>query len=210
VLFVKELSIVHQSFCIYRIVGVNKGGIKGPGTKFLRFSGMLGQKAFVTGIESLFERTNNGVGLCSVRGLLSLAKDVPLRNAWAHTRFVEKYGVQASDDWMKDAQAVLKKAEPIAKACLSLTSKIRNTRVAHLEQPGPDADPALLPGLDASERIIELAYDFYLFIACGFLHSMGAERNDEAGQSLMELLKQRFDLSSAQYDLPHATADAST
>lgn len=205
VIFIKELAIVNQSYCIYRVVGINTKNIRGPGKEFVNFAGMLGQRAFVIGIDSLFERgkNNDGDGLCSIRGLISLAEKVPLTNQSAHVRFAQKYGVTPTDNWLNDVRLVLKKAGPIAKRCMTLTSRIRNTRIAHLEHPIPDSQPAMLPGLDASEKIIELAYDFYLFIACGFLHSMGSKLPDHAGLSLMDLLRQKFELSSALYDLPH-------
>lgn len=202
VLFIKELAIVNQSYRISRVVGINTKSLRGPGMEFIRFAGLLGQRGFVTGIESLFERLNNGAGLCSVRGLMGLAAAVPLTNKQAHIRFVQKYGVNPSSDWQKDVENVLKKTEPIAKACLGLTSRVRNTRVAHLAQPLPGSSSAVLPSLDASEKIIELAYDFYLFISCGFLQSTGAELPDYAGESLLEMLKIRFELPQAKYDLP--------
>lgn len=202
VLYIKELAIVYQSFCIFRVAGINTNTIKGPGREFVRFSAMLGQRSFAVGITSLFERKDEGTGLCSVRGLLSLTEGVPLLNQRAHVQFVEKYGIAPTDDWMKDVVKVLEKAGPIAQKCLSLTKKLRNTRIAHLEQPQREAPPAMLPSIDDCEKIIRLAYDFYLFIACGFLHSNGAALEDRAGTSLLQLLHQRFDCPDAKYDLP--------
>lgn len=202
VLFIKELAIVNQSFCVYRVVGINTRLLRGPGAEFIRFSSMLAQRNFVIGITSLFERKDVGAGLCSIRGLLSLAEALPLTSPAAHVEFVSKYGLVATGDWKADVQAVLKTAAPIAQKCLNITKKIRNTRVAHLAQPQPDSTNAQLPSIDDSERIIHLAYDFYLFIACGFLQSVGAQLEDHAGSSLLQMMRKRFELPDAKYDLP--------
>lgn len=207
VLYIKELATVNQSFLIFRVVGINTKSLKGAGTEFIRFAAMLGQRNFVTGIESLFERKDDGAGLCSIRGLLSLAKDVPLNNSAAHAYFVQKYGVQPTSNWMEDVEKVLKKERQMVKSCLGLTSKIRNNRVAHLAQPVSNADVAMLPSLDASEKIIAFAYDFYCFIACGFLNSQGADLPDKAGRSLFELIRKKFELPSAEFALPTEISD---
>jgi hypothetical protein len=201
VLFIKELAIVRQCFDIYRVVLINQN-VKGTGAEFIRFSAMLAQRNFVTGLESLFERTNGGEGLCSIRGLLTLANDLPLKNPSAHTEFVEKYGIQATSSWSNDVEKILKSERKMVQACLTRTSTIRNKRLAHLEQPSPNEGQATLPNLDESEKIIAFAYNFYLFIARGFLNSYGADLPAGAGHSLLQLLRKRFDFVNARFDLP--------
>ncbi|GEM_PF-1890548 len=202
VLFIKELYTVRASLDIFKIVGLNTNSIKGPGAEFLRFSSLLSQKAIVLGIESLFERTNDGSGLCSVRGLLSLARFVPLKDTEAPKAFVSKYGITPTTNWLADIEKVLEKQRPVVAACTRLTSKIRNQRMAHLAQLHPDAKPHMLPGVDACEQVIQFAYDFYLFIATGFLHSAGADLTKRVGTSLFSLLKKRFEIDGALQDFP--------
>jgi hypothetical protein len=203
VLYIKELAIASQSFDIYRVAGINNGKLIGAGSEFVRFSSMLAQGRFVMGIESLFERKDDGVGLCSIRGLLSLAQRVPLNISAAHIEFVEKYGVKPTSDWSVDVEEVLRKERPAVAECLRLTSKLRNYRLAHLVQPSQDEQTLMIPGIDASEKIISFAYDFYCFISRGFLQSQGAQLPDRAGRSLIGLLKQRFQLEDIQWNLPH-------
>lgn len=202
-LFIKELAIVKQSLDVFRVIGINIKHLKGPGKQFLNYASMFSQRTFVTGIESLFERTNGGAGLCSIRGLLLLAKEVPLTNKRAHYEFVQKYEIKASDDWMTDLEKVLEKQRPELKACLELTSKVRNNRVAHLSHP-QHQEVHMLPDLNTSEKAIAFAYDFYCFIACGFLQSgCPAKLPDEAGKSLLQLITVKFGLVDAKFDLPH-------
>lgn len=202
VLYMKELVLVSQSFDVYRVIGINVKQIHGPGKEFVAFSSLLAQHKFVTGIESLFERTDDGAGLCSIRGLLALAERVPLSNAAAHAEFVEKYGVNASANWLVDVETVLAKERPMVKECLSLTSKLRNNRVAHLAQPTVANQAQMMPSLDTSEKILSFAYDFYCFIARGFLYSQGAEIPETAGYSLLEMLKKRFSIENVVWDFP--------
>jgi hypothetical protein len=208
VLFVKELYAVRCSLDIMRIIGLNTNKLKGPGAEFVRFSSLLSQRTIVTGIENLFERNDEGtVRLCSMRGILSLAENTPLKNGEAAERFVHKYGVDATANWRADVEKVLVGQRPVVAACMKLTSPVRNQRVAHLSQPSIDGKPHMLPGIDACERIIEFAYDFYVFIATGFLNSAGgADLHDRVGKSLYALLKKRLEIEDALYDFPDAVS----
>jgi len=205
VLFVKELYAVRCSLDIMRVVGLNTNKLKGPGSEFVRFSSLLSQRTIVTGIENLFERNDEGAArLCSIRGILPLAEHVPLKNADAAKQFVRKYGVDATANWRADVEKVLVGQRPVVAVCMKLTGTVRNQRVAHLAQPSTDAMPHFLSTIDACERMIDFAYDFYVFIATGFLNSAGgADLTDRVGRSLYALLKKRFEMEDALYDFEH-------
>lgn len=207
VLFAKELYTVHASLGIFRIIGLNTKKLKGAGTEYVRFSSILSQRAVVLGIESLFERRNDGAGLCSVRGILALAQNVELKNLEAPKRFVRKYGIDPSSDWRSDVENVLEKQRPLIASCAKHTSKARNRRMAHLAQDAADAESFVLPSIDTLERVVQFAYDFYVFIATGFLQSAnGAELHDKVAKSLFTMLKERFEIHDARYDFEEEAA----
>lgn len=197
-LFAKELYIVKGSFDAFRIVGINVSKLYGPGAEFLKFSQILAQRSFVIGIESLFERKDQGDGLCSVRGLLLLAKKVELKNAEAVQRFTSKYDVNPTGDWFADIENVLAKQRPLIASFTKHTSKIRNMRVAHLAQPNGEESRYLIPSIDDCERIIDFAYDFYVLISSGFLGLGPASLSDAPGRSFLGLLKKRMEITDAK------------
>ena len=203
VLFAKELYTVRSSLDIVRVVGLNTHRLSGPGAEFVRFASLLSQRTIITGIESLFERKNDGAGLCSVRGLLTLTQNMDLRYFEAARRFANKYDVAATADCRADIEKVLEKQRSLVAACTTLTSKVRNQRVAHLAQLNGHEPPHMLPGVDACERVSEFAYDFSTFILTGFLNgAAGADMPDRVGKSLYGLLKKSFDINDARCDFP--------
>lgn len=203
VLYIKELANVHYALSIFKIIGLNTNKLRGSGTEFLRFSSVLAQRTLVLGIESLFERTNSGNGLCSVRGLRGLAEKVPLTNDRAAYRFLTKYGVQPTSDWQVDVEKVLDQQRPLVAECTRHTSRTRNQRMAHLVQTGTEPSaPLYLPSIDVLEKVVTFAHDFYVFIASGFLQGSGAELPDHVGNSLLGMLKERFQITDALSDFP--------
>ncbi len=207
VLFAKELHIVNSSLAVLRIVGLNTKKLRGPGTEFLRFARLQSERVIVLGIESLFERKDEGAGLCSLRGLLGLTRNVTLLNPEAVKRFAVKYGVQPTADWRVDIECALNRQRPLVMSCTRHTSRLRNRRIAHLSQPVAEAERFVLPSVGVCEQVIEFAYDFYVFIATGFLRSSsGAELHSKVGESLYALLTKRFEMKDALYDFEDGLA----
>lgn len=70
-----------------------------------------------------------------------------------------------------------------------------------------DAQSFVLPGIDTLERVIQFAYDFYEFIATGFLQNAnGAEPHDKVDKSLFMMLKELFEIHDARYDFEEEAA----
>jgi hypothetical protein len=201
--FLKELYLVHASLLVFRVIGLNAKAFSGPGAEFVHFSSLLAQRAIVLGLESLFERKDDGAGLCSVKGLLLVAQRLKLKNKTAATTFVAKYGVEPTDDWYSDVQKVLGKQEALIGQCVKLTARLRNQRVAHLSHPPLKPRQYLMPSVGTTEQVIAFAHDFYTFIVTGFLAcANGAELKNSIGESVFSLLKNRFGVQKAKYDFP--------
>lgn len=189
-LLIKELFIVKSSVGTFRVIGLNTKKLSGAGTDFLNFSKLQSQRMFVIGIENIFELgpKKNGEGLCSVRGLLSLAQEVGLKNSQALRDFLRKYKVDETDIWYEDVASVLEHVRPIVRECMKYTSNIRNNRVAHLSQSGVDPDYQL-PSVGLCEQIIEFIQDFCDFISVGFLGGgIPAQADDRIERSIHNLL----------------------
>ncbi len=198
--FLKELYMVHASHLVYRIVGLNAKKYRGAGAEFINFSQMLAQRTIVTGLENLFETLGDGEGLCSVRGLMRLAKPIEIRNHDALISFVTKYGGKSTGDWYSDVQTILQKERFRIGKAIKLTSALRNNRIAHLTH-SITPRQYTLPSIAETEQVITFAHDFYTFIAVGFLESSnGAELRLSIGKSLVSLLKDRFGVTDARFD----------
>ncbi|MBN9397432.1 MAG: hypothetical protein J0H83_19445 [Candidatus Melainabacteria bacterium] len=198
--FLKELYMVHASHLVYRVIGLNAKKYRGAGAEFINFSQLLAQRTIVTGLENLFEKLGDGEGLCSIRGLMRLAKPLKIKNKQALISFVTKYGGEPSDDWHSDVEKILSKERARIGKAIKLTSALRNNRIAHLTH-SVTPRQYMLPSIAETEQVIEFAHDFYSFITVGFLNSVcGAELRLSIGHSLVSLLRQRFGVTNARFD----------
>src|SRR5207249_10260460 len=90
------------------------------------------------GLAMVFEREEEGgYELCSVSGVLRLAKSTPIEEVAAAHVFADKYGVKRHDNWITEIDEVFAKQRPIIRRHLRLVTKARNTRIAHLQQVAP-------------------------------------------------------------------------
>lgn len=192
-----ELKEVHECLTIFRVLGINSRKIQGVGAQYLKYTSMLSQRTLVIGLENIFERGKDGYGLCSIRGVFSLAKKTDLQHQYALEAFLSAYGVQPSSDWKYDVEQVLKKMRPINKKRLAPISTARNNRMAHLTQ-GPRN--LTLPCIHDLEQLIKFAHDFHVFIAQAFINSSGFPLDDNYGRSLFGLLKERFEDAKFDFD----------
>ena len=125
------------------------------------------------GFDKVFERENEEDGkseseLCSIRGIFREAKLVPIRRPDACQRFVTKYGLKTSTDWIKDVETTLSQQRPKVAASMAKIAAVRNTRLAHLSQTPSKND---LPPIAAFEDLLSFAFDFHSFVTDAFLNS---------------------------------------
>jgi hypothetical protein len=126
--------------------------------------------------------------LCSLRGVYRLAKQVPIRDTARARSFVGKYDIVASQDWSRDVDEVFSRQRPWIQSHLKKISRVRDTRLAHIQQ---DAPSGVLPSIVAFEDLLRFAFDFHLFVNEAFLdthpHPIMNDRHVE--QSLLRLLE---------------------
>jgi hypothetical protein len=178
----KELWLIHSSLAIYRVIGLNAKAIP-PGDSFFGFVQTQSLSAVALGLGKVFEREqSNGYELCSVGGVFRLAKTVPIQNPSVAAEFVRRYGVNASTDWVSDIDQVFSSQRPRIAAHLRAIVRVRNTRLAHIQQMAPDVN---LPSIAAFEELLSFAFNFHSFINEAFLnvhpHPTLTDRQVETG-----------------------------
>jgi len=126
--------------------------------------------------------------LCSIRGVYDLAKQVQIRDIEQARAFVSKYGIGPSGDWIQDVEQVLSKQRPRIQRHLQRINRVRNTRLAHIQQGAPSGN---LPSIAAFEDLLGFACDFHSFVNEAFLstHSHPILTDRQVEGSLLRLLE---------------------
>lgn len=184
----KELWAIKSSLAIYRAIGLNAESINsGSGRAFFGFLQNQSIAAVALGLGKVFER-ESAYELCSVSGVYRLAKQVQIRDIAAARAFVGKYGVSPCGDWIKDVDEVFSAQRPRIGSHLQIIDRVRNTRLAHIEQ---DAPVSTLPSIAAFEELLAFAVEFHAFVNEAFLsvHSHPILDDRQIESSLLSLLK---------------------
>jgi hypothetical protein len=182
----KELWLIKSGLAVYQVIGLNVESIESGGA----FFGLVQKQsldAVVLGLAKVFERDET-YELCSVRGVYRLAKQVQIQDTDAARAFVGKYGISESGDWIRDVDQVFSKQRPRIQSHLQKINRVRNTRLAHIQQNAPSG---VLPSITLFEDLLGFAFDFHSFVNEAFLstpsHPILDERKTES--SLLSLLK---------------------
>ena len=178
----KELWLIHSSLAVYRVIGLNARQLASGGALF-GFVQNQALSAVALGLGKVFEREQPGTHeLCSVTGVYRLAKEVPVRDTSAASAFAKLYGVTPSADWIHDVDQVLCSQRPRIQRHMSVIDRVRNTRLAHIQQMASDG---ILPNIAAFEELLAFAVAFHSFINEAFLsvhsHPILSDRQVEDG-----------------------------
>jgi len=184
----KELWLIHSTPAVYRVIGLNAGAI--PRAKgFFGFVQNQSLSAVALGLGKVFEREKpDGYELCSVGGVLRLAKAVQIQNSAAAEAFARRYGVAPSADWVHDIAEVFSRQRPRIRDHMAVIDRVRNTRLAHIQQMAPEA---ALPSIAAFEELLAFAFSFHSFVNEAFLnvHSHPTLTDTQVEGSLLQVLK---------------------
>jgi hypothetical protein len=162
----KELWLIHSSLAVYRVIGLNARAIP-RGDGFFGFVQNQSLSAVAQGLGKVFEREQpDGHELCSVAGVLQLAKAVEIQDTSVAAEFVTRYGVTPSADWVRDVDQVFSGQRPRIAAHVRAINRVRNTRLAHIQQMAPEGN---LPSIAAFEELLSFAFRFHAFINEAFL-----------------------------------------
>ena len=177
-----ELFLIKNSLDIYRVIGRNVKAIK-AGEVFFAHAQNQSLGAVALGLARVFERDDTHE-LCSIRGVYRLAKQVPVRDSRAVGSFVGKYGIGASQGWVRDVDLVFSRQRPRIQRHLKQIRTVRNTRLAHIQQNAPSG---ILPSIAAFEDLLGFAFDFQSFVNEAFLstHSHPILHDRRVEQSLL-------------------------
>ena len=181
-----ELFVIKNSLDIYRVIGRNVKAIK-AGEVFFAHAQNQSLGAVALGLARVFER-EDAYELCSIRGVYRLAKQVPVRDTRAVGSLVGKYGIDTSQDWVRDLDLVFSRQQPRIQSYLKKIRTSRNTRLAHIQQNAPSG---ILPSIAAFEDMLGFAVDFHSFVNEAFLstHSHPILHDRWVEQSLLHLLE---------------------
>src|SRR5437667_6033816 len=182
----KELWLIHSSLAIYRVIGLNATAIQTAGA-FLGFVQNQSLSAVALGLGKVFELEGTHE-LCSVGGVYRLAKAVQVQDRAVVEAFVKRYGVIPSADWVRDIDQVFSRQRPRIKSHMKVIDRVRNTRLAHIQQEAPDST---LPSVAAFEELLAFAFDFHSFVNEAFLsvHSHPTLNDKQVESSLLRLLE---------------------
>lgn len=182
----KELWVIQSSLAIYRVIGLNAKSIN-FGRVFFGFVQNQSLAAVALGLGKVFEK-EAAYELCSVSGVYQLAKQAQIQDIAAARAFVGKYGVSASEAWIKDVDQVFSAQRPRIRRHMQIIDRVRNTRLAHIEQ---DAPVSILPSIAAFEELLAFAFEFHSFVNEAFLsvHSHPILDDRQIETSLLGLLK---------------------
>ena len=160
----KELLSVKSSLDVYKLIGLNASRI-GRGQTFFGHVQRLSHLYVALGLAKIYEREKRHE-LCSVPGIYRLAKHVAIQSPSAAMTFAREYGVESCGKWVQDVDHVLSKQQPLLGKHLQVVDKVRNTRIAHLQQ---DAPVGNLPSIAAFEELLAFAVAFHSFVNEAFL-----------------------------------------
>jgi hypothetical protein len=184
----KELWLIHSSLAVYRVIGLNATAIP-RGDGFFGFVQNQSLSTVAMGLGKVFEREQpDGRELCSVGGVLRLAKPVEIQDSSVAAKFVTRYGVTPSADWVRDVDQVFSGQRSRIAAQMRAIDRVRNTRLAHIQQMAPEGN---LPSVGAFEELLSFAFRFHAFINEAFLsvhpHPILTDRQVET--SLLRVLE---------------------
>jgi len=161
----KELMSVKSSLDVYTIIWLNGSRIR-RGEAFFGHVQRLNLLYVALGLAKIFEREKRHE-LCSVHGIYRLAKEVPIQDPSAAKTFAARYGVESCGELIRDVDEVFAKQRPIHRKYLRVVDKVRNTRIAHLQQGAPVSS---LPSIAAFEDLLAFAVAFHSFVNEAFLN----------------------------------------
>jgi hypothetical protein len=170
------------------VVGLNVKAIP-HGDSFFGFVQNQSLSVVTLGLGKVFEREQpDGYELCSVGGVFRLAKAVPIQNASVAAEFVHQHGVKASADWVRDVDQVFSSQRPRIAAHMRAINRVRNTRLAHIQQMAPEGNP---PSIAAFEELLSFAFGFHSFVNEAFLdvHSHPTLTDRQVETRLLRTLK---------------------
>jgi hypothetical protein len=187
----KELWAIKSSRDIYALIGLNMEAVEAmitTGKTFLAFVQHQSLAAMALGLAKVFEREKS-YELCSVRGVYRLAKSEQIQNMAAVQAYASQYGITASEHWIRDIDQVFAKQEPLIGRHMRVIKRVRNTRLAHLQQNTPTS--VSLPSIAAFDELLAFAFGFHAFVNRAFLHTTAHPilKYREIGTSLLALLK---------------------
>ena len=167
-----ELLVIKSSLDTYRVIGLNASRIV-SGKLILGHLQNLSLLRVALGLANVFEREKKGGHeLCSVSGVLRLAKDTPIEEIEPVHVFATKYGVKPQDVWTVEIDEVFAKQRPTIGRHMRRVTKARNTRIAHLQQASPQAAPIEdLPSIAAFEELLAFAVGFHASVNRAFLQT---------------------------------------
>ena len=164
----QELFFIKASLDTYRIIGLNASRVE-SGKLIFGHIQQLSLRNVALGLANVFEREEEGgFELCSVSGVLRLAKGILIDEIAAAHAFAVDYGVTSQNDWIAEIDEVFARERPVIKRHMPRVTKARNTRIAHLQQ-GPTSPD--LPSIAAFEELLAFAVKFHAFVNRAFLQT---------------------------------------
>jgi hypothetical protein len=164
----QELLFIKSSLDTYRVIGLNASKIV-SGKMLFGHLQRLSLLNVALGLAKVFEREEEGgYELCSVSGVLRVAKSVAIDEVAAVHAFASRYGVRQRDEWIVEIDEVFTKQRPMIARHMRLVRKARNTRIAHLQQAAPIDN---LPSVAAFEELLTFAVRFHAFVNRAFLQT---------------------------------------
>jgi hypothetical protein len=123
-----------------------------------------------------------------VGGVYRLAKAAQIQDNAAAAAFVRRYEVTPSADWIRDVDQVFSRQQPRILDHMRVIDRVRNTRLAHIEQMAPDGT---LPSIAAFEELLAFAFEFHSFVDEAFLstHPHPTLNDKQVESSLLHVLK---------------------
>jgi hypothetical protein len=164
----QELLFIKSSLASYCVIGLNASKLE-SGKLIFGHLQRLCLLNVALGLAKVFEKEKEGgYELCSVSGVLRLAKGTPIEEITALHTFATKYGVKPQDSWSGEIDEVFAKQRSTIARHMRLVTKARDTRIAHLQQAAPLDD---LPSIWAFEQLLNFAVGFHAFVNRGFLQT---------------------------------------
>jgi hypothetical protein len=184
----QELLFIKSSLASYCVVGLNASKLESGKVIFGHLQ-RLSVLNVALGLAKVFEREKEGGHkLCSVSGVLRLAKGTPIDEITALHAFAAKYAVEPQDSWIGEIDEVFAKQRSTIARHMRLVTKARDTRIAHLQEAAPIDD---LPSIFAFEELLEFAVGFHAFVNRAFLQTNAHPilADTQVANSLRSILK---------------------
>ena len=164
----EELLFIKSSLASYCVIGLNASKIE-SGKLIFGHLQRLCLLSVALGLAKVFEREKErGNELCSVSGVLRLAKMIPIEDITALHTFAATYGVEPQASWVSEIDEVFAKQRSTIARHMQRVTKARNTRIAHLQQAAPIDN---LPSISAFEELLDFAVGFHAFVSLAFLRT---------------------------------------